>query len=124
MMEPIAEVAATEEPDTAPKNIFASTFVAARYPGTHPTSSLARRTSRFAIPPLFIMLPPKEKNGRARREKESQPEKHLCAAVNAKIFPSIPLMIAVIMEAIPIPAEIGTPANSITKNEPNSINVA
>ena len=70
------------------------------------------------------MLPPNEKNGRARREKESQPEKHLCAAVNAKIFPSIPLMIAVIMEAIPIPAEIGTPANSITKNEPNSINAA
>ena len=29
-MEPMAEVAATEEPDTAPKNIFASTLVVAR----------------------------------------------------------------------------------------------
>ena len=30
MMEPIAEVAATEEPETAPKNMFARTLVAAR----------------------------------------------------------------------------------------------
>ena len=30
MMEPMAEAAATEEPDTAPKNMLASTLVAPR----------------------------------------------------------------------------------------------
>ena len=71
-----------------------------------------------------MTLPPKEKNGRASREKESQPEKHLWAAVRAKILPSMPLMMAVMMDAMPMPAEIGTPANSITKKEPNNIKVA
>ncbi len=85
MMEPIAEVAATDEPEIAPKNMFARTLVAARYPGTLPTTSLASLTSLLAMPPLFMMLPPIIKNGSASREKESIPEKHLCAAIIEKM---------------------------------------
>ena len=120
----MADVAATDEPEIAPKNIFASTFVAARYPGIQPTKSLASRTSLFAIPPLFIIFPANVKNGNANNENESIPEKLLCAAINDKT--PIPgfgskLAKAVAMEAIPIPTEIGTPANNITKNTPKSI---
>ena len=90
-----------------------------------PTSKRASLTKRLAIPPLFIILPPSEKNGKANNEKESSPEKHFCAAVNAKPSKVVtPLTHAAITEAIPIPAEIGTPANSITKNEMNNTTVA
>ena len=75
------------------------------------------------MPPLFMMLPPREKKGSASREKESMPEKQRCAAVRAKIAGSM-LNSAVKMDAMPMPAEMGTPASSMTKKEPNSSNVA
>ena len=51
------------------------------------------------------------------------PEKQRCAAVRAKIAGSM-LNSAVKMDAMPMPAEMGTPASSMTKKEPNSSNVA
>ena len=72
------------------------------------------------MPPLFMMLPPREKNGSASREKESTPSKHFCAATNANLSNGMPAENAVRQDAMPMPAEIGTPAKSMTKNEPKS----
>ena len=72
-----------------------------------------------------MILPPSEKNGRANNENESRPEKHFCAAVKANPSKVVtPLTQAAITEAIPIPAEIGTPANNIIKNDTNNTIVA
>ena len=77
------------------------------------------------MPPLFMMLPPREKKGRASREKLSRPEKHFCAAVKAKPCRSErPEAMMATTEAMPMPAEMGTPAKSITKKTANRIIVA
>ena len=75
------------------------------------------------MPPLFMMLPPREKNGRASSEKESRPEKQRWAAIRAKMSAGM-LNRAVMTEAMPMPAEMGTPASSRTKKEPKRLRVA
>ena len=71
------------------------------------------------MPPLFMMLPPREKKGRASRAKESRPEKQRREATTARVSAGMPLARAVMMEAMPMPAEMGTPASSMTKKDPN-----
>ena len=75
------------------------------------------------MPPLFMMLPPRVKKGRASREKESRPEKQRWAAIRAKMSAGI-LNRAVMTDAMPMPAEMGTPASSMTKKEPKRLRVA
>ena len=70
---PIAAAAAAPEPDIAPNNILATTFDCASAPGIRPLITLAQLTSLVAIPPLFIILPARMKNGIAISENELEP---------------------------------------------------
>ena len=75
------------------------------------------------MPPLFIMLPPNVNSGRASSAKESMPEKHRCAATGANTAGSM-LNSAVMMDAMPMPAEMGTPMSSRMKENLEPIWVA
>ena len=79
---PIAEAAATDEPDNAPKSIFARILACARFPGIFPTNICAKLISLLAIPPLFIILPARMNNGTAKSEKLSTPEFIFCMVMN------------------------------------------
>lgn len=75
--EPIAEVVATAEPETAPKNIQAMVVTMESPPVIHPRRLSAKFTIRFAIPPVAIRFPASMKNGTAKSVKESVPDKEL-----------------------------------------------
>ena len=116
MMEPMAEAAAVPEPEMEPKSIFATVFVWARDPGTPPVSSLARLIRRIAIPPLFIRLPARMKNGIASREKTEIPPKIRCAPVRtAEVVFRIGRIAAI--DDMPSATAIGTPAMSMMASE-------
>ena len=80
-MPPMAEAAATPEPEMAPKSMLATMLVCASAPGSLWAMILAQPMSRLAIPPLFIILPASTKKGMASREKELAPVKVRLAAV-------------------------------------------
>ena len=63
MMLPIAEAAATAEPEMAPNNIAASMLIG-QPSGQAPMRILAKLMSWLAIPPLFMMSPKYEKGWR------------------------------------------------------------
>ena len=64
-MAPMANVVATDEPDTAAKIMQVSTKVMGRPPCTPPTMLLANSTRRREMPPVSIRLPARMKNGMA-----------------------------------------------------------
>src|SRR3989344_7290208 len=64
-MAPMANVVATDEPDTAAKIMQVSTQVMGRPPCTPPTMLLANSTRRRDMPPVSIRLPARMKNGMA-----------------------------------------------------------
>jgi hypothetical protein len=109
MKPPIAEAAATAEPEIAPKSIAAIILTNAKPPGNLPTRILAKSINRRAIPPLFISCPASIKNGIASRAKLSIPVAILCATVvkEGKVWM---LKSIVIRLEIPILKDIGTPA--------------
>jgi len=61
----MANVVATELPETAAKIMQVSTQVMGRPPCTPPTSDLAKSTSRREMPPVSIRLPARMKKGMA-----------------------------------------------------------
>jgi len=65
MTEPIAEVSATAEPEIPLKKVVASTLTADSPPRTRtsPTRTLAKATSRRAMPPSAMIAPASTKNG-------------------------------------------------------------
>jgi len=80
-MPPMAEAAATPEPEMAPKSMLATMLVWAREPGSLWANIWAHPINRLAMPPLFMMLPASTKKGMASREKELAPVKVRLAAV-------------------------------------------
>ncbi|MNT20345.1 hypothetical protein D3C72_1556510 [compost metagenome] len=62
---PMANVVATDEPETAAKIMQVSTQVMGRPPCTPPTMLLANSTSRREMPPVSIRLPARMKKGMA-----------------------------------------------------------
>ncbi|TWK25040.1 hypothetical protein CHCC20375_3963 [Bacillus licheniformis] len=115
MTPPIAAAAATDEPEMEPNNMFPTTFVWAREPGSLPLINFAKLMSRIAIPPLFIIMPDKMKNGTANKEKLSIPVTIFCAEV--KMATSKGKMVSIVtMDAAAILTEIGTPRNNNMKN--------
>lgn len=68
----------------------------------------AKLTKRFAIPPLFIILPDITNNGTANKEKLLIPVTIFCVIVYNAVSNGITVR-AVTMDAIPILTEIGTP---------------
>ena len=119
MMPPIAEAAATAEPDSAPKNMLASTLVCAREPGIRPDSSWANRISLLAMPPLFMILPASMNKGTARREKLSTPLFIFCMTMKL-VWSQGRFTRVVAMEEIAILMEIGQPRISNTAKTPNN----
>jgi len=80
---PIAVEAAIAELEIEPNNAFPKTFVWAKDPGIRPTNNIAKSTNFLAIPPWFIMIPEKTKNGMAINEKLLILPTIFCAELNA-----------------------------------------
>src|SRR5690554_4163536 len=70
--------------------------------------TLAQFTSLMAMPPLFMMLPARMKNGMASREKELVPMNSLCADVTMA-FSNGRISAMARVEERPIPMLMGTP---------------
>ena len=70
---PLPAASATPEPDMPAMIMFVTTTTWARPPRMWPTRVLAKATSRSVIPPVFIRLPARMKNGMARRGNVSIP---------------------------------------------------
>ena len=64
MMVPMAATVAGAEPETAPKNMQATTVTMPRAPVTLPIRESAMRTSRLERPPQSMMSPASRKKGR------------------------------------------------------------
>ena len=75
--EPIEAVSATDEPEMQPNSVLARMFTSARPPRMKPTNTLARLTSRVAMPPSAMMPPASTKNGMASSAKSSVPSEIL-----------------------------------------------
>ena len=73
MKPPIADAAATAEPEIAPNSMQARIFTKASPPGNLPMITFAKSISLVAIPPRFMSCPDKIKNGMARSAKLSRP---------------------------------------------------
>ena len=114
-MLPIAAAAAAPEPLMAPNNMLATTFDCASAPGILPAITLAQLTSLVAIPPLFIILPARIKNGMAISENEFEPANILCAEVAKETFARIMHIIETADER-PIATPIGAPIISNITN--------
>ena len=84
---PIAEAAATDEPDNAPKSIFARILACARFYGIFPTNICAKLISLLAIPPLFIILPARMNNGTAKSEKAFNTRIHFLHGYECYLIP-------------------------------------
>src|SRR4051794_30413914 len=103
--EPIANVVATLEPETAAKIMQVSTQVAANPPCTPPTTDFANSTSRREIPPVSIRLPARMKKG-------------IAASGNLLIEAYISLTeISILMSEIQIPTSAATPIDTATEIE-------
>ena len=78
-MAPMAAVVATEEPDSAAKNMHATMATIDRPPRTDPVIAFANAMSRVAIPPCCMTAPASMKKKIARREYCSLPSSIFCA---------------------------------------------
>ena len=105
---PTAAAAATADPEIEPNIILASTLTCAKEPGKRPPNTLANSIKRNAIPPRFIILPARIKNGIASKEKLSRPDAIFCE-ITAIAESSGTDIVIVSKEATPIAKEIGTP---------------
>ena len=77
MTEPTAAVSATEDPEMQPNMVEAMMLTSAMPPRMKPTNTLARLTSRSAMPPTAMMAPHRIKNGIASSEKLLMPPETL-----------------------------------------------
>jgi len=73
MKEPIAEVAATAEPETEPNSMLEMILTTAKPPGSAPINPFAALINRLATPPAPIKYPLRMKKGMASRVKLSRP---------------------------------------------------
>src|SRR5699024_8461963 len=107
-VEPIAAAEATAAPETERSRALGTALVWAREPGIRPTIPLAASTSRPAMPPVFISLPARTKNGMASRVKELAPVNIRCEATNTAC--SVPTTAArAATEGSPMAIPIGAP---------------
>src|SRR5712671_7544970 len=73
MTEPTAAVSATDEPEMQPNMVEATMLTSAMPPRMKPTNTLARFTSRSAMPPTAMIAPQRMKNGIASSENPLMP---------------------------------------------------
>ena len=112
-MEPTAAAAAEAEPEMAPNRALVPMLVTSSAPGSLPRMAMTKSTRRLAMPPWFMMLPARMKNGIAVRLNLLMPTKVRCAAVSTATFRSMEERMAV-SEETAMAYEIGTPKNSRT----------
>ena len=79
---PMAEAAATADPDTQPNIMLPRIVICASGPGIQPTNTLAQSIRRRAMPPRFMIDPAMKKNGMARSAKLSRPVAMRCAVTD------------------------------------------
>ena len=82
MVPPIADAAATAEPEMAPNSMLAMMVIWASAPGIQPTNTLAQPINRRAMPPRFMIEPAMKKNGMASSAKLSRPVATRCATTD------------------------------------------
>ena len=73
-MEPMADVVAIPEPESAPKNMQASMDTQPSAPVMEPISASQKLTIFLAIPPVDMMIPASMKKGMAITVNEKIPE--------------------------------------------------
>src|SRR3954452_10042984 len=103
---PSAVASATAEPEIPEKFIVARTVVWASPPRKRPTTAFANSMMREVIPPEFMRLPARMKNGIARSEYESAPTRTRCARSENG---SPPCTTMASSDAMPMAKAIGTP---------------
>src|SRR6516225_1947268 len=115
MTEPIAEVSATAEPEIPLKKVVASTLTADSPPRRrmNPTRTLAKATSRRAIPPSAMIAPASTKNGIVSIATLLTPLEICCMTAST----GIPIQSAPAMAASPREYAIGTPSAMQTKRQ-------
>ena len=92
-----AAVSATEEPEMHPNMVEAIMLTIAMPPRMKPTKTLARLTSRSAMPPTAMIAPASMKNGIANSEKPLMPPETFSMTASS----GMPTHRAVMMEASP-----------------------
>ena len=78
--DPTATTVAGDDPETAEKNMQASTEAIASPPGKWPTRALAKAIMRRATPPVVMKVPARIKNGIASSGYTCMVWKNLCAS--------------------------------------------
>ena len=122
-MEPTAAAAAEAEPEMAPNRALVPMLVMSSAPGSLPRMDMTKSTSRFAMPPWFMMLPARMKNGIAVRLNLLMPTNVRWAAVSTATFRSMDERMAV-REETAMAYEMGTPRNSSTSRTARMTNNA
>jgi hypothetical protein len=112
---------AVEEPDTPAKKIDSTTLICASPPGKCPTMARERRSSRSVMPPMFIRLAVRRKNGTASRMNELYALKVSCTRVTVDRRGSIRRIGS---DASASAKAIGTRRNRNRKNRPKRIAAA
>ena len=95
--EPTAAVSATDEPEMQPNMVEARMLTSAMPPLMKPTNTLARLTSRSAMPPTAMMAPARMKKGMASSEKPLMPPETFSITASS----GMPTHRAARIEAIP-----------------------
>ncbi len=98
-----------------PKSVLASTFTSASPPRMKPTNTLARLTSRVAIPPSAMIPPASTKNGIASSAKSSVPSEILSITASSGMSTHSAARIA----PRPSAYATGTPTAHRIANEPS-----
>lgn len=114
-MVPMAAVSETAAPVMPAKKTLAMMLAWARPPRTWPARMLAKRTSLWVMPDLFMISPAKMKKGIAMSVNISKPEKYCRGAIEKKAAPE-PMRKSPASPASPMVKPIGTPSARRVKN--------
>src|SRR6266550_4096957 len=114
---PWLAASAVDDPEIPAKKTDSSTLICASAPGKLPTIVRERRTSRSVMPPTFIRLAVRRKNGTASRMNELYALK---VVLNTTIGDSLGSMKSTGRQASPSAKATGTRSTISRKNEPKS----
>ncbi len=115
MNPPMAEVAATAEPEIAPNSMQEMTLTNASPPGTEPIRAFEKSITRCAMPPRAISWPDRTNSGIASSAKLLMPPAMRCAIVVTAGPKSIVVSIVASVDS-PRAKAIGTPSTNKMTN--------
>src|SRR5438132_7271115 len=116
--DPIADVSATEDPESPDRNVVAMMLTADNPPRTRttPTRTFANATRRFAMPPSDMIAPASTKNGMVSIATLLTPSEILSITASS----GTPIHSAPAIDARPNEYAIGTPNAKSTNRQPSS----